>query len=45
MLWNSYRSAMQWVNTLDKQEWLLALCIVVVIGVFCLRGFGSRATY
>ena len=45
MIWDVYRSSMRFVNTLDKQEWLLILCGVVVIGIFCMRGFGSRASY
>ena len=45
MLWDLYRISNRYINTLDKQEWLLILCGVVVVGVFCLRGFGSRAGY
>jgi hypothetical protein len=26
-------------------EWLVLFAVVIVIGVLCLRGFGSRAEY
>jgi len=40
-----YREAMQFFNHLDIQEWLLLLLVVVALGFFCLRGFGSRTGY
>ena len=30
---------------LDMQQWLMLLIAVVVVGMFCLRGFGSRSGY
>ncbi len=30
---------------LNRQEWLLVLVGVVIVGFFCLRGFGSRSSY
>jgi hypothetical protein len=36
---------MRWVTSLDKQESLLMLVIVTVVGFFCMRGFGSRSNY
>jgi hypothetical protein len=30
---------------MGTQQWLLVLAAVIVIGVLCLRGFGSRAEY
>ena len=44
-MWETYRTAFKWINTLDKQDWLMVLVAVVVIGFFCLRGFGSRSGY
>lgn len=44
-MWDAYRTASRWMNGLDKQEWLMVLVGVVVIGFFCLRGFGSRSGY
>jgi hypothetical protein len=27
------------------QEWLLVLLVVILLGLVCLRGFGSRSRY
>ncbi len=32
-------------GNLDRQEWILVFVCVVIIGFFCLRGFGSRSSY
>ena len=40
-----YREAMQFFNQLDAQQWLMLLVAAVVLGFFCLRGFGSRSGY
>jgi hypothetical protein len=40
-----YRQAMKWMNSLDKQDWLLVLVAAVVIGFFALQGMGSRKNY
>jgi hypothetical protein len=40
-----YTEAMRFLGRMDAQDWLLALLAVVVIGVFCMRGFGSRSNY
>ena len=40
-----YREAMRFVNHLDMQQWLMLLLGVIVLGFFCLRGFGSRSDY
>ena len=37
--------ALYYVNHMDQQDWLLALAVVVVIGFYCMRGFGSRSSY
>jgi len=36
---------MRHVDRMDTQEWLLLLVGVIIVGVFCLRGFGSRSQY
>jgi len=41
----AYSDAVHWVNRLDRQGWFLVLCCAVVVGFFCLRGFGSRSNY
>jgi hypothetical protein len=40
-----YREVCQFINGMDAQHWLFALIGVVVIGLICLRGFGSRSSY
>jgi len=39
------REVMRFIEGMDAQDWLLALLAVVVVGVFCMRGFGSRSDY
>ena len=31
--------------SLNRQEWIFVFVGVLVIGYFCMRGFGSRANY
>ncbi len=40
-----WRDAVRVINSMDPQEWLLVLLGVIVVGLFCLRGFGSRSRY
>jgi hypothetical protein len=41
----AWNGALHFIYGLDRQAWLLVLCGVVIIGAFCLRGFGSRSNY
>jgi len=41
-LWKDF---MRYVDRLDTQEWTLVFVVVILVGFFCLRGFGSRANY
>ena len=40
-----FREVMRFIEHLDAQQWLLLLLGVVLIGLFCMRGFGSRSGY
>ena len=40
-----WRDAMQLAVRMDVHEWALVLIGVIVVGFFCLRGFGSRSDY
>ena len=40
-----YARFMQSVDRLSLQNWLLVFAVVVVIGVICMRGYGSRTNY
>ena len=35
----------RWFNRSGSQEWVIVLAAVLVIGLFTLRGFGSRSDY
>jgi hypothetical protein len=35
----------RWVEGLTPQRWLLVLAVVIVVGLVCLRGYGSRSGY
>ena len=40
-----FRQVTRFLDGLDAQQWLLVLIGVVVVGLVCLRGFGSRSDY
>ncbi len=44
-LTNYFHSLMSRINHLDSQDWLMVGAVVVGIGLFCMKGFGSRSTY
>ena len=44
-MWHYYHSLMSRINHFDSQDWLLFGAVVVGIGLFCMKGFGSRSTY
>lgn len=44
-MWKLYESALKAVSRFDANEWLIALVVVVIVGFFCMRGFGSRSGY
>lgn len=40
-----YRELMSQLNRLTDEQWFAVLCVVMVAGFFCMRGFGSRNNY
>ena len=48
-MWDAYhtfsRTVMGWALSLNRQEWLIVLVAVSVLGFFCMRGYGSRSNY
>jgi disulfide bond formation protein DsbB len=40
-----YRETMYLINHMSTQQWLLVAVIGLVIGLFCMRGLGSRSSY
>ncbi|MBI2824791.1 MAG: hypothetical protein HYX69_08910 [Planctomycetia bacterium] len=45
MLHHAYYVVMRHAQSMNMQQWFLALLVVVAIGLFCMRGFGSRSGY
>ncbi|MCE9553614.1 MAG: hypothetical protein K8T91_09620 [Planctomycetes bacterium] len=44
--WNHVsNAALRWAESLNMSQWLLVLLVVVAVGAFCLKGFGSRSNY
>jgi hypothetical protein len=41
----TYYLVLNYAYKLSPQEWVLVLAIMIVLGIFCLRGFGSRSNY
>jgi hypothetical protein len=42
---NMLRQAMNYVNRMGPQEWVLLLAAMIVVGLICMRGYGSRSNY
>ena len=40
-----YRETMRLINHMSTQQWLLVATIGLVVGLLCMRGFGSRSSY
>ena len=45
MAYNWIREVFHYAARLNPQQWLLVFGVVIVIGLICLRGFGSRSQY
>ncbi len=40
-----WRRVMHYAGRMGPQEWLLVLVAVIVVGLICMRGYGSRSNY
>jgi len=40
-----FNSLLNRVERLDFQQYALLVIVIVAVGFFCLRGFGSRSNY
>jgi len=40
-----YREFMHYVDRMGPHEWFLVLAAMIIVGVVCMRGFGSRTRY
>ena len=44
-IWYTVNSVTRFASRLDENEWMYVLYGVVIFGLFCMRGFGSRKNY
>ena len=40
-----WRDFMQYADRMGPEEWFLVLAAMIVVGLICMRGFGSRTRY
>lgn len=40
-----FQGASRCLDHMTPTQWFVALVVVLVVGGFCLRGFGSRSNY
>ena len=40
-----FREILRLIDRLGPTEWVLVLGVVIVIGLVCMKGFGSRSSY
>jgi hypothetical protein len=40
-----WRDVLRYAERLSPQDWFLVLGTMIVVALFCLRGFGSRSQY
>ncbi len=40
-----FRQFVRMIERLEPSEWILVLAVVIVVGLTCMRGFGSRSNY
>ncbi len=40
-----FRDFVRYVERMGTQEWLLVFVVALIVGVICMRGFGSRSGY
>jgi hypothetical protein len=45
LFWTYYREAVQALGRMQAEHWAGLAVVVVVVGLFCMRGYGSRANY
>ncbi len=42
---NLWKDLLRLIDKMGPQEWLLVLVGAIIVGFFCMRGFGSRSQY
>jgi hypothetical protein len=44
-LWRYIDTITRTASQLDRQQWVILSILVLVLGMVCMRGFGSRNNY
>jgi len=44
-MWQFFEDFLRYVDRMSRGEWLLLVAAVLVVGVICMRGLGSRSSY
>ena len=44
-MYEYYRAAMGTMEGLSTQQWTVLMFLLIIVGFFCMKGFGSRTTY
>lgn len=44
-MWDLFSDVLRYVDHMSRAEWLLVVAVGLVIGMFCMRGLGSRSSY
>jgi hypothetical protein len=42
-MWQAYYEVVRHVERLTLHQWTVVFIVAIAIGVFCMRGFGSRS--
>jgi len=45
LFWTYYRESVQTLGRMQPEHWAGLAVVVVVVGLICMRGYGSRANY
>jgi hypothetical protein len=45
MIYDLMHEVVRFADRLNPQQWLAVLLVVIIVGLYCLRGFGSRSQY
>ncbi len=45
MVWEYLEKVARHFGGLERQHWILLSVVALVVGLVCLRGFGSRTNY
>ena len=44
-MYHLWREAMHFIDRMGTHEWALVMAAMIIVGIVCMRGFGSRSQY